>query len=418
MNWRLMFWIIVSAFVAALVAVAALLLSGDKFSVSLRTLTVSGGAATYTVELDVTAEWVLLASPGDWCQVDPYMGSKGQSKVTVAVTANPHQEAREAKLIFYSGNTAKEVLLKQLPEHQRAVTVTPRPVEQVRPVAATPVKPTVQARAVPVTKPVPVAKKAQPQPKTVAKSRPVAKATPAPAVKSVPAKQETPASGKIIIQPDVLRIESAKEESVKEEPVRKEPVKPMQSAAAPPCTPAELFLLTSSSEFICAGRSVEFYLSGSQPSISYQLFRNGQPVSGFVPGKGAALTFPDSYTEGGVYTVKSVAVARYCATAMQGSIKITAAKKFDPGKIVSYTETVNRGALPLPIKSEVPASGGDGKIRYQWCINGRFIKGANSETYQPAEVDYSCTYTRMAHDESCNIPWEAAAGEAVVVEKR
>ena len=319
MNWRLSFWLSLSVLVLVLI-ITVLLLSREKFSLSLHSITAGGSAASYTMEIEMGAEWVLLASPDDdWCRVEPYMGNAGVSKITVFLETNHLSEERKVQLVFYAGNDSKEFLLKQQPAgvskpdtvNFRAGTV---------PASATTVVSTVK----PVLKPRPAIPEKTRQTATAVKSKPA----PKPAVKRVtggssatakPVEQKAPGSGKVYIQ-DVLKDPKPAQEE-KDKYAKKEPVKQANSVVEP-CVPAEIFQVKSTP----AGnvRGLTFSLTKSQPAISYRLYRDETPISGFVPGKddGSAIAFPDAHTEPGVYTVKSVAVSGYCATTMLGGVKL------------------------------------------------------------------------------------------------
>jgi uncharacterized protein (TIGR02145 family) len=87
---------------------------------------------------------------------------------------------------------------------------------------------------------------------------------------------------------------------------------------------------------------------------------------------------------------------------------------FSAGAIAATGQTVTIGGTPATIGSAKPATGGDGKIAYQWYKNGAAISGATGATYTPPEEDAEAvavnTYTRHAKDSVCNATLTPATG--------
>ncbi|MBW1657834.1 T9SS sorting signal type C domain-containing protein [Flavobacterium quisquiliarum] len=82
---------------------------------------------------------------------------------------------------------------------------------------------------------------------------------------------------------------------------------------------------------------------------------------------------------------------------------VTVRSQFTAGAIQTTGETICSGQNPSQIGSTTAASGGDGVITYQWLADGVNITGANSATYTPpAGLTTTTTYTRSAHDGTCN----------------
>jgi hypothetical protein len=88
---------------------------------------------------------------------------------------------------------------------------------------------------------------------------------------------------------------------------------------------------------------------------------------------------------------------------------------FNVGEINSSGETICYGGDPGEISSSNPASGGDGSITYEWRANGTPVGSSNSSTYDPpAGLTATTTYTRWAHDGTCNTGWEQSTNSWTV----
>lgn len=88
---------------------------------------------------------------------------------------------------------------------------------------------------------------------------------------------------------------------------------------------------------------------------------------------------------------------------------------FTAGEILSTGQTICSGGDPAIINSATDASGGDDVITYKWQANGSEIPDAISATYNPpANITTTTTYTRFAHDGTCNTSFTLSSGSWVV----
>ncbi len=81
------------------------------------------------------------------------------------------------------------------------------------------------------------------------------------------------------------------------------------------------------------------------------------------------------------------------------------------GAMASTGQALCSGSAYTTIGSTTAASGGDGRITYQWLRNGSVISGATATTYLPTQAG---TYTRQAKDGMCNTAWVTSSGSWVV----
>jgi uncharacterized protein (TIGR02145 family) len=125
-----------------------------------------------------------------------------------------------------------------------------------------------------------------------------------------------------------------------------------------------------------------------------------------------ALTGSDALTNGATYYCKTVSGA--CESEKSNDVTVTVYSAFTAGVIASTGQTVCAGGTPTVIGSTTAASGGDGTITYQWKKDNVVISGATAATYTPPTADAatagSHTYTREAHDATCQASFVASTG--------
>ncbi len=103
-----------------------------------------------------------------------------------------------------------------------------------------------------------------------------------------------------------------------------------------------------------------------------------------------------------------------CVSAPQ-IVTISQPAAFTTGAINTTGETICSGGDPAVIGSATDASGGDGAITYKWQANGSDIAGATGATYDPPSgLLTTTTYTRFAHDGTCNTSFTQSTGSWVV----
>lgn len=84
----------------------------------------------------------------------------------------------------------------------------------------------------------------------------------------------------------------------------------------------DLFHMTGGGTYPAGGAGVPVGLSGSQHTIIYKLFKNGQYANIHLPGTGAPLSF-GLITEPGTYTCKAMVDGSECFRAMEGTAVVS-----------------------------------------------------------------------------------------------
>jgi len=83
------------------------------------------------------------------------------------------------------------------------------------------------------------------------------------------------------------------------------------------------FNVTGGGAFCFGGNGVEIGLDYSQDLLFYELYRNGNPTGNTVPGNGGPITFGDTISLGGTYTVMGINTVSGCTNLMYGSVVVT-----------------------------------------------------------------------------------------------
>ncbi len=82
------------------------------------------------------------------------------------------------------------------------------------------------------------------------------------------------------------------------------------------------FNVTGGGSFCFGGNGVEIGLDYSQDILYYELYRDGMPTGNTVPGNGGPITFGDTITVGGNYTVLGINTVSGCTNFMYGSVDV------------------------------------------------------------------------------------------------
>jgi hypothetical protein len=99
-----------------------------------------------------------------------------------------------------------------------------------------------------------------------------------------------------------------------------------------------------------------------------------------------------------------------------GTWTVTVRPLFTAGAIETTGQTICYGGDPAVIGSATPASGGDGTITYKWQANGVDIDGATEASYNPPSgLTANTTYTRWAHDGTCNTSFAQSSNSWAVM---
>jgi len=82
------------------------------------------------------------------------------------------------------------------------------------------------------------------------------------------------------------------------------------------------FNMTGGGSYCSGGSGVAVGLSGSQSNVNYQLYRDGNPVGGAIPGTGAAISFGNQ-SVAGTYTAVATNTITLCTSNMNGSAVVS-----------------------------------------------------------------------------------------------
>ncbi|MDA3911584.1 MAG: T9SS type A sorting domain-containing protein [Bacteroidales bacterium] len=133
---------------------------------------------------------------------------------------------------------------------------------------------------------------------------------------------------------------------------------------------------------VCSGGSITLSMSatGGTPSLTYQWYKNGSPISG------ATGTSYNATTSGNYYCIASAAGSG-CGSAQTNTVTVTVVA--DP----SITSQPVGGTICSggSITLSMSATGGTPSLTYQWYRNGSAISGATSTSYSASTTgDYYC----------------------------
>jgi hypothetical protein len=176
--------------------------------------------------------------------------------------------------------------------------------------------------------------------------------------------------------------------------------------------------INTSGETICSGGNPAIIgsstaASGGDNSITYE-WRADETAIGST--NSATYDPPTGLTSTTVYTRWAhEGTCNTDWTQSTGTWTVTVRPNFTAGAINTSGETICSGGNPAIIGSSTAASGGDNSITYEWRTGGVAIPGANSETYDPASgIISTTTFTRWAHDNTCNTSWAQATGSYTI----
>jgi hypothetical protein len=136
-------------------------------------------------------------------------------------------------------------------------------------------------------------------------------------------------------------------------------------------------------------------------------------INGTQSSTTAASITTQSLTAGITYTV-TARNANGCTSAVSNTGTVTVRNNFNAGAIAATGQTICSGAAVNTIGNSTAASGGDNSITYEWRRNGTSI-GNNSPTYIPTAYNtQGGTFTRWAHDGTCNTAWAQSTGQWIL----
>ncbi|MDR0695079.1 MAG: hypothetical protein LBF81_07260, partial [Prevotellaceae bacterium] len=129
---------------------------------------------------------------------------------------------------------------------------------------------------------------------------------------------------------------------------------------------------------------------------------------------------PASFSASRYYSVSVKQPASGCTSASATPIYKEVHPEFKPGAIATTGQAICIDGDPSVIGNGTSATGGNGTITYSWYINGSAgsITGAAGATYDPpagaATATGAFTYTRKAHNSTCNPGGVASTGSWVL----
>ncbi len=142
--------------------------------------------------------------------------------------------------------------------------------------------------------------------------------------------------------------------------------------------------ISDTSGYCTGGAGVSIGLNGSQPGVSYVLFR-GSTATGYVSGTGSSVDF-GLHTAAGTYSVQATNVTSGCKKDMRGSATVIVKPLVTPSVLVGVTpyDSVCPGqpVLVTPIAlNEGPSPS------YLWKVNGVNVSTTSSYSFVPADGD-------------------------------
>jgi hypothetical protein len=116
------------------------------------------------------------------------------------------------------------------------------------------------------------------------------------------------------------------------------------------------------------------------------------------------------------YTVMCTQATSGCTSTYSGTVLKTVGAQFKPGAIATTGQAICIGGAVNAITGATDASGGDGSITYQWR-EGATTLTTDAASYTPSDYNTTAgthTFTRWAHDGTCNTGWVQSAGSWVL----
>jgi uncharacterized protein YjdB len=145
-----------------------------------------------------------------------------------------------------------------------------------------------------------------------------------------------------------------------------------------------IYNVTGGGNYCAGGNGVHIGLNGSQPGVSYVLYRGATAV-GYMSGSGFALDF-GLLTAAGTYTVQATNVTSGCMRNMTGSATVIVNPLVTPSVTIATvpSDTVCPGQTVT--MTPLPVNGGTSPT-YLWEVNGVSVISAGAYAYIPANGD-------------------------------
>jgi len=162
---------------------------------------------------------------------------------------------------------------------------------------------------------------------------------------------------------------------------------------------------------MCAGDAgVPVGLDGSQPGVSYVLYR-GATATGYLAGSGFVLDF-GPMTVSGIYTVQATNATSGCQRNMAGSATVIVNSPALPSVtiVASPADSVCPGEIVT--LTPVPVHGGTAPT-YVWRVNGVTVGVGGTYSFIPADGDVASV--TLTSDEHCVVTATATGSKTLTV---
>ncbi len=145
-----------------------------------------------------------------------------------------------------------------------------------------------------------------------------------------------------------------------------------------------VYNVTGGGNYCSGGNGVHIGLSGSQPGVSYVLYR-GPTAVGYLAGTGFTLDF-GLLTAAGVYTVQATNVTSGCMKDMAGSATVIVNPLVTPSVTIATAPYDSVCPGQSVTMTPIPVNGGTAPT-YIWKVNGVSVSSAGVYGYIPANGD-------------------------------
>ncbi len=167
------------------------------------------------------------------------------------------------------------------------------------------------------------------------------------------------------------------------------------------CEPPTIYNVTGGGSYCLGGDGLAVGLDGSENGVTYQLYRDGNPVGAAINGTGGAITFGNQ-TVAGTYTVVATRTAGGCTSNMNGSAVIA----IDP---LSVAPTAITGTTTICTGSSTTLTASGGTLgtgaTVQWftgSCGGTSAGTGNSITVNPTvATTYYVRYSGTCNTTTC-----------------
>lgn len=171
-----------------------------------------------------------------------------------------------------------------------------------------------------------------------------------------------------------------------------------------------VYNVTGGGSYCASGTGVHIGLAGSQPGVSYVLYRGGTAV-GYVAGTGLALDF-GLLTVAGTYTVQATNITSGCMKDMAGTAVVTVLPQQTPSVTVAVSPTDSVCPGETVTLNPTPVYGGAAPT-FQWKVNGVDVSTGLSYSFVPADGDV--VTVKMTSNYTCLAVTTATGNKTITV---